>query len=86
MTQRLAYSRAKLLEGDALVVNGKKIQVFSEKDPAALPWKKLGVKVVVEGTGVFRDKAGAGKHIAGGAEKVIITAPAKDRTTRSLWA
>jgi len=64
--------------GDMIVVNGKKIRVFSERDPAALPWKELGVEVVIEGTGIFRDRAGASKHLAGGAKKVIITAPAKD--------
>ena len=66
------------IEGEALVVNGKKIKVFSERDPGALPWKDLGVSVVIEGTGIFRDRAGAGKHLSGGAKKVIITAPAKD--------
>ena len=64
--------------GDMIVVNGKKIRVFSERDPAALPWNELGVEVVIEGTGIFRDRAGASKHLAGGAKKVIITAPAKD--------
>lgn len=66
------------VEDDALVVNGKRIKVFAERDPAALPWKDLEVELVIEGTGIFRDRAGAGKHLAGGAKKVIITAPAKD--------
>ena len=62
---------------DGLVINGDFIRAFSEKDPAALPWKDLGVEIVIEGTGVFRDRAGAGKHLEAGAKKVIITAPAK---------
>ena len=64
-------------EGDAIVVDGKKIKVVSEKDPASLPWKELGVDVVVESTGIFRDADSAGKHLAAGAKKVIISAPAK---------
>ena len=64
-------------DGDSLVVNGKKIRVLAEKDPAKLPWKDLGVEIVVEGTGIFRDKESASKHLEAGAKKVIITAPAK---------
>ena len=60
----------------ALYVDGKELKVFAEKDPAKLPWGDLGVDVVVESTGVFRDREGAGKHITAGAKKVI-TAPAK---------
>jgi len=63
--------------GDSLIVDGKQIQICKEKDPAALPWGKLGVQVVVESTGIFRDRAGASKHLAAGARKVLITAPAK---------
>ncbi|KPL76009.1 glyceraldehyde-3-phosphate dehydrogenase [Ornatilinea apprima] len=73
------------IDGNDLVVNGKKIKVFAEKDPAALPWKDLGVEIVIESTGVFTNKlasggkAGAVVHIeAGGAKKVIISAPAKN--------
>lgn len=75
------------VEGNDLVVNGKTIKVFAEKDPGALPWKDLGVEVVIEATGVFTDangdpakgKAGARVHIEkGGAKKVIISAPAKN--------
>ncbi len=62
-------------EGDSIVINGKKIKVLSEKDPANLPWAELGVGTVVESTGLFRDKESAGKHIKAGAKKVIITAP-----------
>jgi len=64
-------------EGDCLVVDGKKIKVLSEKDPANLGWSKLGVEVVVESTGYFRDAEKAGKHLSAGAKKVIISAPAK---------
>jgi glyceraldehyde 3-phosphate dehydrogenase len=65
-------------EADALIVNGKRIAVSKEKDPAALPWGKLGAVVVVESTGHFTKKADASKHIAAGAKKVIISAPADD--------
>lgn len=63
---------------DAIVVNEKEIRILSIKDPASLPWKDLGVQIVVEGTGLFRDKEKASKHLQAGAKKVIITAPAKD--------
>lgn len=62
----------------AIVVNGKKISVFSEKDPVNLPWKQLNVDFVVEATGLFTDPVGAGKHLTAGAKGVLITAPAKD--------
>ncbi|MCT4633180.1 MAG: type I glyceraldehyde-3-phosphate dehydrogenase [Firmicutes bacterium] len=63
---------------DAIIVNGKEIKVFSERDPESLPWGELGVDIVVEATGVFRDREGAQKHINAGAKKVIITAPASN--------
>jgi glyceraldehyde 3-phosphate dehydrogenase len=62
----------------SLVVNGKEVKVLASKDPAALPWKDLGVEVVVESTGRFTDRASAAKHLEAGAKKVIISAPAKD--------
>ncbi|MDZ7374716.1 MAG: type I glyceraldehyde-3-phosphate dehydrogenase [candidate division KSB1 bacterium] len=65
-------------EADAIVVNGKKIRVSAEKDPANLPWKDLGVDLVIESTGVFRKKSELEKHLQAGAKKVILTAPAKD--------
>ncbi len=65
------------VKSGALYVDGKELKIFAEKDPAKLPWGDLGVDVVVESTGVFRDREGAGKHITAGAKKVIITAPAK---------
>jgi glyceraldehyde 3-phosphate dehydrogenase len=64
-------------EKDALVVDGDTIGVLSEKDPAKLPWKKLGVDVVLESTGRFTDREAAALHLTGGAKKVIISAPAK---------
>ncbi|MBU4140970.1 MAG: type I glyceraldehyde-3-phosphate dehydrogenase [Candidatus Omnitrophica bacterium] len=66
-------------EGDSIVVDGKKIKVFSERDPGKLPWKDLGAEIVVESTVLFRDPEKAGLHLAGGAKKVIISAPAKGK-------
>ena len=63
---------------DGLVINGKKIKFYAEKDPAQLPWKELGVEVVVESTGFFTDATKAKAHIDAGAKKVIISAPAKN--------
>jgi glyceraldehyde 3-phosphate dehydrogenase len=63
--------------GDRISVDGDEFQVLSSKDPAALPWKSLGVDVVFESTGRFTDRDSAAKHLAAGAKKVIITAPAK---------
>ena len=62
----------------AIFVNGREVRVLALKDPGSLPWKELGVDVVVESTGLFVDTATASKHIQAGAKKVIITAPAKD--------
>ncbi len=64
-------------EGDNITVDGDRFQVLSVKDPAQLPWKDLGVDVVFESTGLFTDRDSAAKHLAAGAKKVIITAPAK---------
>jgi glyceraldehyde 3-phosphate dehydrogenase len=64
--------------GEGLDVDGDAIRVLSEKDPAKLPWKDLGVDIVFESTGRFTTRADAAKHIDGGARKVIITAPAKN--------
>ncbi len=63
---------------DGLVINGKKILFFAEKNPANLPWAKLGVEVVVESTGFYTDATKAAAHITAGAKKVIISAPAKN--------
>jgi glyceraldehyde 3-phosphate dehydrogenase len=62
---------------NALVIDGKELKVFAEKDPAAIPWGDLGVEVVIESTGHFTDRDGAAKHLEAGAQKVIISAPAK---------
>jgi glyceraldehyde 3-phosphate dehydrogenase len=64
-------------EKDALVVDGDRMRVLAEKDPAQLPWKELGVDVVLESTGRFTDRESAGLHLTAGARKVIISAPAK---------
>jgi glyceraldehyde 3-phosphate dehydrogenase len=64
-------------EGDKITVDREQFQVLSVKDPAQLPWKDLGVDVVFESTGLFTDRDNAAKHLAAGAKKVIITAPAK---------
>jgi len=66
------------IEDDFLLLNGHKIKYLSEKDPAQLPWKELGVQMVIEGTGAFRSKDKASKHLTAGAQKVLITAPGKD--------
>src|SRR6202142_3744923 len=66
------------VDGDRLVVNGDRIRVLSERDPAKLPWAALGVDVVLECTGLFTSKAKAGKHLEGGAKKVVISAPGGD--------
>lgn len=63
---------------NALVINGKEIKIFAEKNPKDLPWKELGVDLVIEATGIFRSKEEANLHIEAGAKKVIITAPAKN--------
>lgn len=64
-------------DADSIIVDGKKVKVFAEKDPAMLPWKDLGVDIVIESTGMFTDRAGAEKHLHAGAKKVVISAPAK---------
>ncbi len=64
-------------EGSSIVVGGRQIPVFAEKDPAALPWGKMGVGLVMESTGLFTSKDKAGKHLAAGAKKVLISAPGK---------
>eukprot|EP01053_Blabericola_migrator_P008177 Blabericola_migrator_1__8176@NODE_4226_length_1271_cov_1173_694352_g2613_i0_p2_GENE_NODE_4226_length_1271_cov_1173_694352_g2613_i0NODE_4226_length_1271_cov_1173_694352_g2613_i0_p2_ORF_typecomplete_len340_score77_98Gp_dh_C/PF02800_20/2_2e77Gp_dh_N/PF00044_24/4_9e39Gp_dh_N/PF00044_24/1_3e04DapB_N/PF01113_20/1_9DapB_N/PF01113_20/1_6e03DapB_N/PF01113_20/1_9e03DapB_N/PF01113_20/1_8e03_NODE_4226_length_1271_cov_1173_694352_g2613_i02001219 len=67
-------------KGDKLVVNGKEISVFREKEPSSIPWGSANVHIVCESTGIFTTEEAARKHIAGGAKKVIISAPPKDST------
>lgn len=66
-------------EGENIVINGRKIPCCSVKDPAELPWKKLGADYVVESTGLFTTRDTAGKHLSAGAKRVVISAPAKDK-------
>lgn len=69
-------------DGEYLVVNGKRVRVYEERDPAALPWGELDIDVVIESTGIFANKEALSKHIEAGAKKVILSAPAKgDLTT-----
>jgi len=63
---------------DILVVNGKKVKVLRERDPANLPWDEMGIDIAMECTGIFTDRPGASKHLEAGAKKVLISAPAKD--------
>jgi len=69
---------------DSIVVNGKEIKIYAEKDPANLPWDELNVDIVVEATGVFRKKALIEKHIEAGAKKVVLTVPAKDEIDNTI--
>jgi len=73
------------VDGNFLVVNGKKIRLTAEKDPAALKWNEVGAEVVVESTGLFLDDATARKHIEAGAKKVILSAPSKDATPMFVY-
>lgn len=68
-------------DGECLIVNDKRIRVYEERDPAGLPWGELSVDVVVDCTGIFRDKESLSKHIEAGAKKVILSAPAKGELT-----
>jgi len=68
-----------ILDDTTFALDGKAITVVSNRDPLQLPWAEMGVDIVIEGTGVFLDTLGAGKHLSAGAKKVVITAPAKDK-------
>lgn len=72
------YDKKVEARGNTLIIDGKKIAVLAERDPAKLPWRDLGIDVVIESTGVFTNAKDAAGHITAGAKKVIITAPAKD--------
>lgn len=71
------YDKEVTYNDDGLVVAGKNVKVLSQKDPTALPWKDLGVELVIESTGFFTDQEGAGKHVTAGAKRVVISGPTK---------
>jgi len=67
------------VDGDCIIVNGKKMRVYAEKDPVNLPWKDLGVEVVIESTGIFRTREKMSKHLTAGAKKVILSVPSDNK-------
>ena len=71
------YDKDVSFDDDGIIVDGKKIRILAEKDPAALPWGDLNVDLVIESTGFFTDQEGAGKHITAGAKRVVISGPTK---------
>ena len=73
------------VEGNTLIVNGNKIRLTQERDPAALKWNEIGADIVLESTGLFLDKVTAEKHLAAGAKKVILSAPSKDDTPMFVY-
>jgi len=73
------------VDGNSLVVNGKKIRLSAEKDPVNLKWNEVGADIVIECTGFFLDDAGCQKHIAAGAKKVVMSAPSKDKTPMFVY-
>ncbi len=73
------------VEGTHLIVNGQRIRLTQERDPAALQWSDIGANVVVESTGLFLDQASAEKHLAAGAQKVLMSAPSKDDTPMFVY-
>jgi len=73
------------VDGNTLIVNGKKIRLTQERGPAALKWNEIGADIVVEATGLFLDKASAEKHLAAGAKKVLLSAPSKDDTPMFVY-
>lgn len=78
------YDREVTFDDENIIVDGNKIRVLSEKDPAALPWKDMGIDVVIESTGLFTDPAKAHAHIDAGARKVVISAPAKGEGAKTV--
>lgn len=78
------YERQVVAGKNFIKVGGKRVDVYSQKDPMFLPWKELGVDVVFECTGFFKDKASAGKHLTAGAKKVVISAPGKKDIDRTI--
>ena len=73
------------VDGNTLVVNGQRIRLTQERDPANLKWNEVGADVVIESTGLFLDKDSAGKHLAAGAKKVVMSAPSKDDTPMFVY-
>ena len=73
------------VEGNTLIINGKKIRLTQERDPANLKWNEIGADIVLEATGLFLDKASGEKHLAAGAKKVIFSAPSKDDTPMFVY-
>lgn len=69
---------------NSIIVNGKEIKIYAERDPENLPWAELGVETVIESTGVFRDRAGMEKHLKAGAKKVVLSAPAKSEIDATI--
>jgi glyceraldehyde 3-phosphate dehydrogenase len=78
------YGKSVQAEADALVVDGKKIVVLAERDPKNLPWKQMGVELVVESTGIFRLREQVAWHLEAGAKRVILTVPAKDKVDKMV--
>ncbi|HMB65999.1 MAG TPA: glyceraldehyde 3-phosphate dehydrogenase NAD-binding domain-containing protein, partial [Patescibacteria group bacterium] len=78
------YAKKITTTKDSLVVDGKKIKVLAEKDPAQLPWKKMKVDLVLECTGLFRTRDKASGHLEAGAKKVVISAPAKSEDIKTI--
>ncbi len=72
------FSGEVTLERDIFTINGKSVKFYNQKDPSEIPWSDLGVQIVVDATGIFKDKAGLGKHMRGSVKKVIMCAPGKD--------
>jgi len=78
------YNKEVVADGDSIIVDGQKIKISAERDPASLPWGELGVDVVVESTGVFRTREQISKHLKAGAPKVLLTVPAKDEIDATI--
>ncbi len=78
------YDKEVSADEEGLIVDGKKIKVLAEKDPAVLPWGDLGVDIVIESTGFFTDKEGASKHVTAGAKRVVISGPTKSEGVDTL--
>jgi glyceraldehyde 3-phosphate dehydrogenase len=78
------FKRPIRVDGDTLYVDDQKIAMTEQRDPAEIPWKDLGVRFVVEATGVFRDRASLEKHLQAGAKKVVLTVPAKDEIDATI--